>query len=231
VLTALMCDRSVACRMALASNRALALEQLATLSDDESVGVRRVLAEEAPVALLARLAHDTSTLVRCAVAQRQDLPDEVARILADDWEIPVRQELARRAGPGDVLEYLARDDRPEVQVIVATNISVPLRVHGPLVASRFADVRRRMAGIGHLAEELSWCLAMDPDHRVRRDLAQRTQFVEVLRQLADDRILGVRLAVADNPRTPDDVLHQFQASKSPRLRAQASRWTAVTSSE
>lgn len=110
-------DESEKVRMAMAgqihANDPLGAELMMQLAKDQSVNVRRTVAEmvfkNTPAEIVDVLANDPDISVRCALAANSATDDGIRRKLADTDSERLRLDIARGTASGDILEKLAED--------------------------------------------------------------------------------------------------------------------------
>lgn len=186
-------------RQAVASNEVTpepVLALLADLADHEADGAavaQNLVANPfTPPAVAARFVAHPSLSVRWALAARPDLPAEVYRRLADDPIPGVRDTLARNPGiDEELIRRLAGDDGYDVRRSLAHHPAVPLDVLATLcVHARIgATLLPRIAG----ATE------------------------DELRSLARSDIPQLRLAVAERPDLPTDIVDLLAADRDAKV--------------
>lgn len=129
VLESLALDEDEFVRQEVASNPNAPVHVLQTLAGDEDVDVRMCVAlnPSTPVKVLEALSRDEEELVRQEVARNRNSPVNVLEALAHDDD-EVRENLADNpAIAPEILDILARDKNPSVQISVALNPRTPLR--------------------------------------------------------------------------------------------------------
>jgi hypothetical protein len=163
------------------------------LIDDPDARVRTYLAEcdQVPADLLARLATDPDPEIRATVALWwTQAPEAVRRVLLTD---PVDQVRAFACST-----YYARRPHP---------VPPP-----DLVAGLLDDSITRAGAVRHavLTPQLASRLAGDPDHQVRRQVAEHPQLPPAVRDLlADDASANVRVGVFGRRDTPEPIRHRI----------------------
>lgn len=157
------------------------------LIDDPDKQVRQYLAEgdHVPAGLRARLAADRDPEIRATLARWwPQAPEEVRRTLLTDPEDKVRAAACST--------YYARLPHP-----------IP---PADLVPGLLADPVTRVGAVRHctLTAEIALWLSDDPNHQVRRQLAEHPQLPSDLRdKLAEDPSACVRVGIFARPDTPE----------------------------
>lgn len=166
---------------------------------------------------LAHLATHWSWQVRGAVARNPRTPRHTLTHLAADTHRDVRVFVSQNShvSPAALRALLNRppaqagDDTTDlIRVNVALHQNLPTDLYPVLAADPDPFVRSNLvAGQKHLPGELLIMLAGDPTDGVRLAVAQHPRTpAAVLTALAEGSHLRVREAVADNPRTPVSTL-------------------------
>ena len=153
---------SLPTRLAIAKNSS-APEFLEELSEDSSVQVRQVVAENGAISeeLILKLSNDLNSIVRAVVARRKDLKDEIIdHLLADKFE--------------NVLVALALRDKltkSQQEMLLKSNVRV----------------RQKLAVRGDLHPEISHKLSEDTDTKVKVLLASMTKNKTTIEKLHFDK--------------------------------------------
>ena len=122
----------------------------------------------------------------------------------------VKEVAGNPQAPGDVLEYLAKDNKHYMREKVAGNLQTPENVLEDLANDKEAKVREKVAGNLQTPENVLEDLANDKEAKVREKVAGNLQTPEnVLEDLANDKEAKVREKVAGNQNTPAEVLQKF----------------------
>ncbi|EEP74649.1 hypothetical protein MCAG_04976 [Micromonospora sp. ATCC 39149] len=174
-------------------------------------------ARDAPRDLYERLIDDPDTRVRSYLAERDDVPADLLAQLAGDPDPQVRTTLARwwTQAPETVRRILLTDPVGEVRAAACTTYYArsPHPVPPPdLVTGLLADPVTRAGAVRHaiLTPELAARLAGDPDHQVRRQLAEHPQLPPPVRdQLTDDPSANVRVGIFGRRDTPEPARHRI----------------------
>ncbi|MFG2084436.1 MULTISPECIES: hypothetical protein [Micromonospora] len=204
----------------LALNRQLPNAVRMRLAAHADPAVRAALvvgARGAPREWYERLIDDPDRLVRGHLAERDDVPADLLARLATDPDPPVRATLARwwTQAPGPVRRLLLTDSVDEVRAAACSTYyaRLPHPVPPPdLVAGLLADPVTRAGAVRHadLTPELAKKLAGDPDHHVRRQVAEHPQLPSGVRDLlAEDPSANVRVGVFSRRDTPEPVRHRI----------------------
>jgi len=149
-------------RLAIAKN-STSPEFLEELSEDSSVQVRQVVAENGAISeeLILKLANDLNSIVRAVVARRKDLKDEIIdHLLADKFE--------------NVLVALALRDKltkSQQEMLLKSNVRV----------------RQKLAVRGDLHPEISHKLSEDTDTKAKVLLASMTKNKTTIEKLHFDK--------------------------------------------
>ena len=183
-----------------------------------------------PVDVLAGLLTDSDDLVaRTAVAGftgvasvisdvRRPLP-RLERLEAGAEQLSVEQLC-------DVLghEYWLSCSPPPAPWLVELAEDARRALLAQCAVSRFARLRAMAAADRRLPVEVAVMLAEDRDPMVRRWLAKRCQYPEILSGLAETPVRGVADALAGNYYTPGEVLERLAAKAKPHRLAR--NWNA-----
>lgn len=157
-------------RLAIAKN-STSPEFLEELSEDSSVQVRQVVAENGAISeeLVLKLAKDLNSIVRAVVARRGDLRDEVIELLLTDKFENVLVALALR-------DKLTKSQQ---EILIESN----------------ARVRQKLALRGDLDPEISQKLSEDPDTKVKVLLAHMTKNKNIIEKLNFDKSPEVQIVL------------------------------------
>lgn len=203
--------------------------------------------------ILAGLAGDGDKRVRLAVASNTSTGEDVLRDLAADESEEVRcqalvnpstprgvlDELMGRGGTGkerrfamvnlvrrgERLDSFADDRSPEVRGVVAWHTDDDGLRHRMLTGDPSGSVRWMAARrIGKQVDaELAERVLVDPDVRVRREVADSAEDPDVLRVLARDVDEEVIMSVVGNSATPDDVVLAHAEAGNDRAKVEHAR--------
>ncbi|MEU8283832.1 hypothetical protein AB0C01_05790 [Micromonospora sp. NPDC048905] len=206
----------------LALNRHLphAVRMRLTAYADPAVRAALVVgAWDAPRELHERLIDDPGPRAREYLAQRDDVPADLLARLATDPEPTVRATLARwwTQAPEAVRRVLLTDPVDSVRAAACSTYyaRLPHPVPPPdLVPGLLADPVTRTGAVRHaiLTPALAARLAADPDHQVRRQVAEHPQLPPSVRDvLADDPSANVRVGIFRRPDTPEPTRHGIYA--------------------
>ncbi|MEH1169449.1 hypothetical protein V6V47_29125 [Micromonospora sp. CPCC 205539] len=190
------------------------------LAAHADAGVRAAVAarvHHAPRELYERLVDDPDTQVRRYLAEHDDVPADLLARLANDPDPNVRSTLARwwTQAPEAVRRSLLTDPADEVRAAACSTYYArsPHPVPPPdLVADLLADPVTRAGAVRHavLTPELAARLAGDPDHQVRRQLAEHPHLPPPVRDLlAEDPSATVRVGVFGRQDTPEPGRHRI----------------------
>ncbi|OKI49130.1 HEAT repeat domain-containing protein [Micromonospora sp. CB01531] len=204
----------------LALNRQLSHAVRMPLAAHTDPGIRAALvvgACDAPRELYERLVDDPDTRVREHLAERDDVPADLLARLARDPDPKVRATLARwwTQSPEAVRRILLTDPVDEVRAAACSTYyaRLPHPVPPPdLMAGLLADPVSRAGAVRHavLTPKLAARLAGDPDHQVRRQVAEHPQLPPPVRDLlAEDPSANVRMGVFIRRDTPKPVRHRI----------------------
>ena len=203
-------DPSQEVRLAVARSHSSPSSCLQELAKDLDVSVRQSVASNisAPAELLDELSRDPDASIRQAVAANTQALPESLEFLSKDPDLSVRTSVARSAAtPIGALEVLSKDPQLQIRQVVAWNTAVPLAILSVLSEDPDASVQRIVAMNPNATPEM--VLSLIRKHvgaQWRSGLARRSDAKPVLRELALDPEIDVRLAVAQNPNTPVETL-------------------------
>jgi len=191
--------------------------RLAAHSDPDIRAALVVGARDAPREFYERLIDDPDTRVREHLAERDDVPADLLARLARDPDPQVRATLARwwTQAPDAVRRLLLTDPVDEVRAAACSTYyaRLPHPVPPPdLVAGLLADPITRAGAVRHavLTPELTERLAGDPNHQVRRQVAEHPQLPPPVRDLlAEDPSANVRVGVFSRQDAPEPVRHRI----------------------
>ncbi|SCF48816.1 Leucine rich repeat variant [Micromonospora matsumotoense] len=164
-----------------------------------------------------RLVDDPHTQVRTYLAERDDIPAYLLARLATDPDPQVRTTLARwwTQAPETTRRILLTDPVDEVRAAACATYYArsPHPVPPPdLVTGLLADPVTRAGAVRHaiLTPQLAAQLAGDPDHQVRRQLAEHPQLPPPVRDLlTDDPSANVRVGIFGRRDTPEPARHRI----------------------
>ena len=204
----------------LALNRQLPHAVRMRLAAHADPGIRAALvvgARDASRELCERLIDDPDTRVRAELAERDDVPADLLARLARDPDPEVRATLGRwwTQAPEAIRRVLLADpvDRVRAAACSTYYARLPHPVPPPdLVAGLLHDPATRAGAVRHaaLTPQLASRLAGDPDHQVRRQVAEHPQRPGQLRDLlAEDPSARVRVGVFGRRDTPESVRHRI----------------------
>jgi hypothetical protein len=164
-----------------------------------------------------RLMADSDPQVRTYLAERDDVPEDLLARLATDPDPGIRGTLARwwTQAPEGIRRILLTDPVDEVRAAACSTYyaRLPHPVPPPdLVAALIADPVTRAGAVRHadLTRHLAAQLAGDPDHQVRRQVAEHPQLPPPVRDLlAEDPSAHVRVGVFGRRDTPEPIRHRI----------------------
>ncbi|WP_028316897.1 HEAT repeat domain-containing protein [Desulfatibacillum aliphaticivorans] len=189
-----------AIRFSVAYNKDVSPGILAMLARDKTDSVRKGVAAQpgTPFETLLALAKDPVKDVRedaleALIDRDKDGKTNATQVqaMAQSSNVEIRKQAARSAQASDqVLEYLAKDQNEYVRACTAANKNLPVHVKNFLVKDESSLVIRALYG-----ED--------------RERAKKTQDPELLTTMASHPYLWVRVEVANNWYTPEDVLRKL----------------------
>jgi hypothetical protein len=213
VLAQLAVDSSIKVRSCVAANNQIEADLVILLIKDPEPGVRSSLAENSRLSVDAQLelAKDIDSDVRSCLIGNKALSKECLAILSVDTDNSIRQRIARDLElPTHIVAALCRDEDPDVRRLVASKSeeAVSILINDPIECVRSAAASSDKAGFKDLR-----AFAKDNSVEVRVCAARNPRMPpDCLAILADDWDYSyemnefVAMAVASNPRTPEDVL-------------------------
>lgn len=174
-------------------------------------------ARDAPRELYERLIDDPDPRVRTYLAEHDQVPADLLTRLASDPDPEIRATLARwwTQAPEQVRRILLTDPVDQVRASACSTYyaRLPHPVPPPdLVAALLEDPVTRAGAVRHaaLTPQLAARLAGDPDHEVRRQVAEHPQLPPAVRDLlADDSNANVRVGVFSRWDTPEPIRHKI----------------------
>ncbi|MEU1607914.1 hypothetical protein [Micromonospora matsumotoense] len=193
--------------------------RLAVHADPAIRAALAACARDAPRDVYERLVDDPHTQVRTYLAERDDMPADLLVRLAVDPDPQVRTTLARwwTQAPETTRRLLLTDPVDEVRAAACSTYYAqsPHPVPPPdLVTGLLADPVTRAGAVRHaiLTPQLAARLAGDPDHQVRRQVAEHPQLPPPVRDLlTDDPSANVRVGIFGRRDTPEPARHRIYA--------------------
>ena len=180
----------------LARNPATPAQVLELLSSNDDPWIQAkaalnpALPEERRLVLLEALSKLPSERDRKAAAENPATPKAVLEALSCDGRTDVRRAVASNPQcPPEALTRLAKDGS-DVQEALARNPNTPLEALVQLTASKFPQVRKRLAVHVHRCAELRRKLGADPDEDVRASAASSPSLTS---EMLDELLQGYHL--------------------------------------
>ncbi|NEP83514.1 MAG: hypothetical protein F6K39_38525 [Okeania sp. SIO3B3] len=214
-------DQSVSVRCKLArkiSRRQTPVEILEMLADDESEGVRALVAEnpDTPVETLLKLLNDSSEYVKEKLVSNPNTPVEILEMLSDAESIKVRQLVAENPDtPVETLVKLANDSSKYVKQKLVSNPNTPVEILKRLgLEEKIFNISNANIPASLLEE-----LAEHSSESVRYEVIQHPNTpVRVIEKLANENYIPAVQAIADNPNTPPHILEELATHPDYRIR-------------
>ena len=190
-------------RMVVASNTNTPTATLETLAKDANVWVKESVASNpnTPTATLEKLAEYLAVCVKSAVASNPNTPTATLERLASNPNTSAR-----------VLKMLAEHPKAQVKVYVASNPNTSESTLSILLEEENQSV------YSAANEALSRKYSAVPDEEVSGVARYPDTSEAELLELAEDRDVGVRRAVASNPKTPESRFYEDPAEALVRVR-------------
>lgn len=170
-------------------------------------------------ALLEPLLLEQDSQIRLAAAQHPKAPKELLSLL---------QKAGASSGLGSTAEPdLSLTPRALVQlynrggfakVLVAAHPNTPAALLGSLQHDPSEEVRLALLKNPSLPQPICDALGGDPSVKVREVAARRCSDVVQMRRLASDFFVGVRVALAQNPKAPGELQAQLARDSSIEVR-------------
>ena len=148
-----------------------------------------------------------------------------------DEDIHIRKNIASLKSCTEFMfEVLARDVKESVRAMVVANPNCPENVLAYLFKDKVATIRvsatnhknfnAKLSGLPNKSAQVESLKNKGPK-RNRIKQAKETKSLVVLRDLAGDKVLDVRLSVIENKKTPLDVLEELKDDESEKIRSLA----------
>ena len=240
LLKTLARDSATAVRMATAMNPSTPEKVLESLSRDAAVVVKEAALRNEATSVDALESSGSETGMHNLASSKKATAEALTK-LAKEKDEEIRAAVAgNKNTPADVLLLLAKDKSSEVREAVADNPNTTLEALKKLAKDEDAFVRGYLASRESITEDLMKILAKDKDSWVKSRLAENTsvskEALEILSKDSDSSVRekaikndnlddesienfenpdSVKLALAGNPTTPEDILEEFSENSEP----------------
>ncbi len=214
VLEILSRDPVVVVKEAALRNESTSIESIES-SGSEAGSLNIASSKKATPESLAKLANDKDEEIRTEVAKNKNTPVEVLLKLAKDKSSDVREAVVDNPNtPIEALMKLAKDDDEFVRGYLASRQDLSQEIMKILAKDKDSWVKERLAENSTVSKEVLEILSKDSDSSVREKAIKNEN-------LDDDSIENfenpdsVKLALAGNPSTPEDILEEFSENSEP----------------
>jgi pentose-5-phosphate-3-epimerase len=214
VLVSLSRDLDKLVRDAALKNESISLDALES-SESESRSLSLASSKKASPETLAKLAKEKDEEIRAAVAANKNTAPETLLLLAKDKSDDVRENVADNPNcPMEVLKTLVRDKNYLIRGGLAMRDDLTEEMQKILSKDKESFVRDMLAQNKSTPHEILFSLSKDSSTWVRDKALKNAN-------LHDDAVenfenpFSVKLAVAGNRNTPNDILETFSTNAEP----------------